>query len=75
MLKTSLMLFAILIFSGCEWCMQKVEIPVEVKVPVKCIVPEPKKESCELKGLNDVEVVAKLIECIYAYQDASKVCK
>jgi len=66
MLKTLLMVFVVLIFSGCGEC---------AKVPVPCVVPEPKEESCSLKGLNDIEVVAKLVECIYSYQDAAEVCK
>ena len=68
MLKSFLTVFVILLFSGC-WC-EKI-----VKVPVPCAVPEPKKESCDLTGLSNIEVVAKLVECVYAYQDAAKVCK
>ena len=75
MLKILLAVFVTFLFSGCEWCIKRVEVPIEVKVPVKCIVPIPKKESCDLHGLNDVEVIAKLVECVYAYQDASKVCQ
>ena len=75
MLKVLLTVSAIFLFSGCEWCIKRVEVPYEVKIPVKCIVPKPKKESCSLVGLNDVEVIVKLTECIFSYQDAAKVCQ
>lgn len=61
------MVFVALTFSGCG---ERI-----IKVPVPCVVPEPKKESCDLHGLSNIEVVAKLVECVYAYQDAAKVCQ
>lgn len=72
--RTLLTLSAILIFSGC--CETKyIDVPVEIKVPVKCIVPHPKKESCPTPELNDAEFVVKLAECVLAWEDAAKVCQ
>ena len=43
---------------------------VEVKVPVKCKVPE---IECDLKG-NDFEVIGKMLECIVEQKRAIEVC-
>lgn len=45
----------------------------EVKVPVKCTVP---KTDCSIdQNATEVEVVQKLLECIYDLKQASKVCQ
>ncbi|EPU3829058.1 hypothetical protein ACVWU4_001039 [Campylobacter coli] len=43
---------------------------VEVKIPVKCKVPE---ITCDLKG-NDFEVIGKMLECIVEQKRAIEVC-
>jgi len=72
-LKTSLILFAILLFSGCcEKQMVYVDRPVEIKVPVSCVVPETK---CDFKKDTDTEVITSLLMCIEDLRKNSEVCK
>ena len=72
MLKILLIVFAILIFNGCSWCEKIVEVPKIIKVPVKCKVPI---VNCDTSNKNDTELIVSLVECIFNYKDAVKVCE
>lgn len=73
MLKMLLMLFVLLLFSGCSTKeVVYVDRPVEVKVPVKCIVPE---THCNFDKGTDTEVITSLRTCIEDLKKASEVCK
>lgn len=68
-----LMLFGL---SACSCTPEYIIKPVEVEIPIQCIVPEYKcatKE--ELQTLNDSEVIYKTIECIAGLRQASTVCQ
>lgn len=73
MLLTVSSLLILVLFSGCSWCETIVYVPepYEVKVPVKCIVPDTK---CVVSG-RDSEVVAGLVKCIVDMKKAQEVCK
>ena len=69
--KCLLMIFVVLGISGCA---EKVYVdrPVEVKVPVKCEVPEVK---C-FPGKNTyTEEIKELRMCIERHKQAAKVCR
>lgn len=73
MLKILLILFAIFLFNGC--CKKEIvyiDRPVEVKVPVSCVVPETK---CDFKKDTDTEVITSLLMCIEDFRKNSEVCK
>lgn len=74
-LKMLLMISALsitLTFSACcEPRVEYVDRPVQVKVPVKCKVPD---VNCTLGGKN-LEVVARAYECIALQKQAMEVCK
>jgi len=57
-------------------CCKKPEVIIEtkeVKIPVKCIVPEVK---CHLKdSMNSIDTIALMVACIGNLKEASKVCK
>ena len=78
-MKTLLIfLTALILFSGC--C--KTPPPktvykdrkVIVKVPVKCIVPEP-AIPCDLKDKTNIEKIAEIFRCYYDLKDTIKVCQ
>ena len=74
--KILLVLVALLIsitFSGCGEKIVYVPEPYEVRVPVKCIVPD---TDCTItKEMNDSEVVIELMKCIIDLKKAQEVCK
>lgn len=75
-LQVLLTLFVVLAFSGCCGLVCDpvyVDRPIEVKVPVPCVVPE---VLCgPLADLNDSEVVIELYRCIKAHEQAEDVCR
>lgn len=72
-LKILLILFAIFLFNGCyEKQMVYVDRPVEIKVPVSCVIPETK---CNFKKDTDTEVITSLLICIEDFRKNSEVCK
>lgn len=70
-LKNCLMIFVLLVISGCS---EKVYVdrPVEVKVPVKCVVPE---VICSAGKPTYTEEIQEMRLCIERYKQASAVCK
>lgn len=74
-LKALLMMFALLILSGCsskEVEYKYIDVPFEVKVPVKCKVPE---THCDFNRTTDTEVIDSLLECVVSLKKNSEVCK
>lgn len=71
-LKTLLMIFAILLFSGCSEKIIYVDRPIEVKVPVQCKVPE---VHCNFDKTTDTEVIIALRTCIQDLIESTKVCQ
>ncbi|MFY4767445.1 hypothetical protein ACOTV5_02305 [Aliarcobacter butzleri] len=72
-LKLLLILSVLLLFSGCSTKeVVYVDRPVEVKVPVKCIVPE---THCNFNKETDTEVLFSLRKCIEDLKKNSEVCK
>lgn len=65
------MIFVMLVISGCT---EKVFVdrPVEVKVPVKCKVPEVK---CYPRQGTYTEEVKELRMCVERHKQAAEVCK
>lgn len=70
-LSVVLMMFLILIFSGCSE-KQYITKTVEVKVPVKCITPTVK---CNIQKRTYTERVQDLVDCIDRYKKSNEVCK
>ena len=70
-LKILLMTFVMLGISGCA---DKVYVdrPVEVKIPVKCVVPE---VTCYPKRPTYTEEIKELRMCIERHKQAAEVCK
>ena len=71
-LRNLLMILGLLgISTGCT---EKVYVdrPVEVKVPVKCVVPEVK---CFPGKATYTEEIAEMRMCIERYKQATEVCK
>lgn len=70
-LKSCLMIFVLLVISGCS---EKVYVdrPVEVKVPVKCVVPD---VVCKAGQSTYTEEIREMRLCIELYKQASAVCK
>lgn len=70
-LKSLLIIFVMLAISGCT---EKVFVdrPVEVKVPVKCVVPE---VVCNAGQPTYTEEIREMRLCIERYKQASKVCR
>jgi hypothetical protein len=61
-------------FTGCtcEPQIKYVDKPYEVKVPVKCIVPD---TNCSFNRPTDTEVISSLLECIIDMKHNQEVCK
>lgn len=72
LLMIFLLMFAFLGFSGCTCKPKVVTKTIEVKIPVKCKVPETK---CSFDGMNNTEIITELIRCTYAHKEAAKVCQ
>lgn len=72
-LKTLLIASVLLLFSGCA---QKqivyVDRPVEVKIPVKCIIPI---THCDFNKETDTEVITSLRTCVEDFRKNSEVCQ
>lgn len=72
-LKWLLTIFVVLLFSGCaEKEIIYRDVPIEVKVPTKCIVPE---VHCDFNKQTDTEVITSLRMCIKDLQQAINICK
>lgn len=71
-LKNLLIVLALLVIS--TGCAEKVYVdnPIEVKVPVKCVVPEVK---CFPGQATYTEEIAEMRMCIERYKQAVEVCK
>jgi len=65
---TCLTLFATSIMAGCECKPQ----PIEIKVPVKCVVPE---VLCDFNRSTSAGVISAMLECIIDQKKAAGVCK
>ena len=63
----------IMTFSGCasKSIVKYVDKPYEVKVPVKCVVPD---ANCTFGRKTDTEVISALLECIVDMKRNSEVC-
>lgn len=73
MFLIALVILTIMTFSGCgcKPIVQYVDRPVEVKVPIKCKMPE---VQCDFKGTG-AEPAVKAFECISSQKKAMEVCK
>lgn len=72
-LKILLMIFAILLFSGCsEKQTLYVDRPVEVYIPTKCIIPE---THCDFNKKTDTEVIFYMRTCIEDLRKSIKICQ
>ena len=71
-LKSSLMIFAILLFSGCSEKIVYLDRPIEVKVPIKCVIPD---THCNFNQSTGTEVLIKLRTCIEDLKQSINVCK
>jgi len=60
-------------FSGCvtKPIVRYVDKPYEVKVPVKCVVPD---VNCSFDRKTDTEVISALLECIIELKRVNEVC-
>ena len=74
-LRTLLMLCGVLIFQACskpEPIIKYVDKPYEVKVPIKCIVPD---ANCTFKRDTYTEVLNAYVECITDMKKNEEVCR
>ena len=71
-LKSFLILSVIILFSGCAKETIYVDRPVEIKVPVKCVVPE---VVCNTNQKTYTEVINEMYRCILEQREAAKVCQ
>lgn len=73
-LSLLLMIFAIILFSGCATKKEVVYMDriVEVKTPVKCETP---KVECNFNKPTDTEVLNEMRYCIEKLKKANGVCK
>ena len=69
--KICLTLFVIFMINGCGKTIY-VDRPVEVKVPVKCIVP---KIECSYDKPTYTEIIKSLLDCIETHKEVAKVCQ
>ncbi len=74
MFQMFLILFVTLTLTSCSWCTKTIYVDreVEVKVPVKCIVPD---TECNFDRNTSTEVVTSMLECIIEMKQAQEVCK
>ena len=77
MLRQILLMLSVLLismtFNGC--CKPEiieVDKPIEVKVPIKCTVPD---VNCSWSNVPTHEVPIKMMECIVNLKQARKVCQ
>ena len=71
-LKISSILFVALLFSACSNKeLVYIDRPVEIKVPVKCNIPE---THCDFNKSTDTEVITSLRTCIEDLRQSIKVC-
>ena len=71
-LKTVLMLFVSLVFSGCfSEKIIYVDRVVEKKVPVACQVPKPE---CNSNIPTDTGLIDEMYKCIKRWEDAAAYC-
>jgi len=69
------MMFALLILTACsnkQIEFKYIDVPFEVKVPVKCKVPN---TYCDFNQTTDTEVIHTLVKCIVDLKKNSEVCK
>ena len=72
-LKILSILFVALLFSACSNKeLVYVDRPVEVKIPVRCTIPE---THCNFNKATDTEVITSLRTCIEDLRQSIKVCK
>ena len=73
-LKMLLMVFVVLTLTSCSWCTKTeyIDVPYEVKVPVKCIVPD---ANCNFDRNTSTEVISALVECIIDMKHNAQICK
>ena len=71
-LKASLMIFALLLFSGCSEKTLYVDRPIDVYIPTKCIIPE---THCDFNKATDTEVITSLRTCIEDLRKSIEICK
>jgi hypothetical protein len=72
-LKILSMIFVIAVFSGCSTkVVEYVNVPYEVKIPVKCIVPV---THCDFNKTTDTEVIVALRLCIEDFKKSMEVCR
>ncbi len=75
-LKTCLILFALMVFSGCTCSpvevVKYVDRPYEVKVPVACVVPD---VTCDANQTTYTGIVKEMRLCIERYKEATEVCR
>ncbi len=70
-----LTMFALLILSGCsskEVEYKHIDVPFEVKVPVKCVVPD---VHCDFNRTTDTEVIHSLLECVVNLKRNMEICR
>lgn len=69
------MMFVLLTLTACNSKQVEykyIDVPYEVKVPVKCKVPN---TYCDFNRTTDTEVIDALLECIVDLKKNSEVCK
>ena len=71
-LKLSLMIFALLLFSGCSEKILYVDRPVKVYIPTECIIPE---IHCDFNKITDTEVISSLRTCIEDLRKNISICQ
>jgi len=69
------MLSVILTLSSCSECKPDIiyiDKPYEVKIPVKCVVPD---ANCSFDRNTSTGVISSLVECIIDMKKNEEVCK
>ena len=69
------MVFALLTLTNCSTCKPErvyIDKPIEVKIPIKCIVPN---AQCDFNKTTDTEVITSLLTCIINMKKNEEVCK
>lgn len=68
-----LMMFSLMfVISACSCEPKVIKQTVEVKIPVKCKVPN---VECDYKGLDNMQTIAEMIRCNYSLRESIKVCR